>query len=57
MNLRQFLGFGHVLLTSVCEKYEPTVSIDICESAVFTNFAIKAIYAMWNDNCIQLFES
>ena len=27
--------------------------IDFCESAAFTNFAIKAIYAMWNNNWIQ----
>ncbi len=28
--------------------------IDFCEDTVFTNFAIKAIYAMWNNNWIQL---
>ena len=33
---------------------EPTVRFDICESTPFTNFAIKAIYGMWNNNWIQL---
>ena len=31
---------------------EPTVRIDICEDTVFTNFAIKAIYGMRNNNWI-----
>ena len=31
---------------------EPTVRFDICEDAAFTNFAIKAIYAMRNNNWI-----
>ncbi len=29
---------------------EPTVMFDICENSPFTNFAIKAIYGMWNNN-------
>ncbi len=33
---------------------EPTVRFDICEDTVFTNFAIKAIYAMRKNNWIQL---
>ena len=32
---------------------EPTVRIDIFEGAAFTTFAIKAIYAMRNNNWIQ----
>ena len=28
--------------------------IDFCECTVFTNFAIKEIYSMWNNNWIQL---
>jgi hypothetical protein len=33
---------------------EPTVRIDICESAAFTKFATKAIYAMRNNNWIRI---
>ena len=33
---------------------EPTVRIDICEDVVFTNFVIKAIYELRNNNWIQL---
>ncbi len=34
---------------------EPTVRFDICDSAQFTNFAIKAIYGMRSNNWIFLF--
>ena len=33
---------------------EPTVRFDICEDVVLTNFVIKAVYSMWNNNWIQL---